>query len=557
MSSKATPEPADGVFAGNLRRLIRARFPLLSIETAEESRVLSEIARVAGDNRSLKPQRQVYRWTTSEGFAALGQPGNPDTRTPLAALTAAAALTSPAVVVLFDLHPWLGGPNQPPDTQVVRALKDTVRWFTESSVPRTLILVSPTPRIPSDLEALVTVVDFPLPTEQELREILDRTISRNSGPGGIQVDEADNALERLTKAALGLTMVEAENAFARAMVEDGRLSADDVPLVTAEKSQTVRKSGVLEVVSSTVRLEDVGGLDNLKTWLTKRSGSWLDEARSYGLPAPKGVLVTGVPGCGKSLTAKAMASAWSLPLLRLDIGRVFGGLVGQSEQNIRLALRTAEAVAPCVLWIDEIEKGFAAGASGQGDSGTSARVFGTFLTWMQEKTSSVFVMATANNISLLPPEFMRKGRFDEIFFIDLPTSVERSVIFALHLRARLKAGPALGDLAVDDALLADLVAATEGFSGAEIEQAVISACFDAFDGRRTLTREDLLRAIEHTVPLSVTQAEQITALRAWADVRAVAASAPEARAGYLTTGPDEIHPVDPATLVRGGRPVES
>jgi len=328
--------------------------------------------------------------------------------------------------------------------------------------------------------------------------------------------------------------------------------------VQQEKGQIVRKSGVLEMITSAVRLADIGGLGNLKTWLTKRAGSWLDEAQQYGLPAPKGVLVTGVPGCGKSLTAKAMASAWSLPLVRMDIGRIFGGLVGESEKNMRTALRTAEAVAPCVLWIDEIEKGFAAGASGTGDSGTSARVFGTFLTWMQEKTAAVFVMATANNISLLPPEFLRKGRFDEIFFIDLPTTAERRVIFGLHIRARLKAGPALGHLPVDDALIDTLAASTEGYSGAEIEQAVISACFDAFDGRRGLTADDLQRAITNTVPLSVTQAEQINALRAWADVRAVAASAPEDRAGYLTSTDSAAQPIDPESVrARGGRPVEA
>ncbi len=548
---------AGNPFAADLTRLVRARFPVLSIATPEETRLLAEIARVVGDAGRMRPQRQVYRWSTSDGFAALGQPGNPETRTPLAALTAASALTGPSVVVLLDLHPWLGAAGQPPDTQVVRALKDTARYFSDGPAPRTLILVSSTPAIPADLESVITVVDFPLPGEAEIRDALDRAIARNSGPGGISVDESDNALERLTKAALGLTLTEAENAFARAMVADSVLSAADVPVVTAEKGQTVRKSGVLEMISSTVRLEDVGGLDNLKTWLTKRSGSWLDEARSYGLPAPKGVLVTGVPGCGKSLTAKAMASAWALPLLRLDIGRVFGGLVGQSEQNIRLALRTAEAVAPCVLWIDEIEKGFASGASGQGDSGTSARVFGTFLTWMQEKTSAVFVMATANDISLLPPEFLRKGRFDEIFFIDLPTAAERAVIFRLHLTARLAAGPALGELRVDEQLLAPLVTATEGFSGAEIEQVVISACFDAFDGRRALQPADLERAVEHTVSLSVTQAEQITALRAWANVRAVAASAPEAREGYVTEQSAQAVAPDPATvLVRGGRPME-
>lgn len=546
-------------FGGTLRRLVKARFPLLSIGTAEESRVLGEIASVMGNRALVNPPRQVYLWSTSNGFAALGQPGNPESRTPLAALAAATALTTPSAVVMLDLHPWLGTDNQPPDTQVVRALKDTVRLFRDGAVPRTMILVSPTPRIPADLEALVTVVDYPLPTESQVRDLLDAMIRRNTDSKALTVDPGDDALERLAKAALGLTAFEAENAFARAMVDDGHLSAQDVAVVQREKGQIVRKSGVLELVTSTVALSDVGGLGNLKTWLTKRAGSWLAEAQLYGLPAPKGVLVTGVPGCGKSLTAKAMASAWSLPLVRMDVGRIFGGLVGQSEHNMRSALRTAEAVAPCVLWIDEIEKGFAAGAAGAGDSGTSARVFGTFLTWMQEKTAAVFVMATANNISLLPPEFLRKGRFDEIFFIDLPTTAERRVIFALHIRARLAAGPALGALAVDDELVNALTAETEGYSGAEIEQAVISACFDAFDGRRALTAADLLRAIANTVPLSVTQAEQIAALRAWADVRAVAASAPKDRAGYLTpTSDSAVPPVDPgAVRARGGRPVDA
>ncbi|HET8591030.1 MAG TPA: AAA family ATPase [Nakamurella sp.] len=556
--SAAMPDPTDP-FATTLRRLIRARFPLLSIATAEESRVLAEVARVLGDRRQVVPQREIYVWSTSNGFAALGKPGNEQTRTPHAALAAAAALTGPSAVVMLDLHPWLGATGGPPDTQLVRALKDTVRYYKDGAVPRTLILVSPTPHIPADLVDLVTVVDFPLPTEGQIRALLDGMIHRNTSAGALTVELPAEGIERLVKAALGLTAFEAENAFARAMADDGRLTPDDVAVVQEEKSQIIRKSGVLEVINSTVSLSDVGGLGNLKTWLTKRSGSWLDEARSYGLPAPKGVLVTGVPGCGKSLTAKAMSSAWSLPLIRLDVGRIFGGLVGASEQNMRTALATAEAVAPCVMWIDEIEKGFASGASGVGDSGTAARVFGTFLTWMQEKTAPVFVMATANDISLLPPEFLRKGRFDEIFFIDLPTRSERRVIFRLHLTARLKAGPALGNLAVNDELLDTLSAATEGFSGAEIEQVVVSACFDAFDGRRALTADDLHRAIGNTVPLSVTQAEQVLALRQWADVRAVAATAPEDRAGYTTPAPDATPPpADPEALThRGGRPVDA
>src|SRR6476646_5626210 len=556
------PAAVDGdetPFTAELRRLIRARFPLLSITTAEESRVLAELATVLGDRRRVTPPRQVYTSSTSTGLAALGQPGNPETRTPHAALNAAAALTAPSVVVLLDVRPWLGSASTPPDTQLVRSLKDTVRFYKDGSVPRTLILISPVAYLPTELESLITIVDYPLPSEQQVRALLEGMIERNTAAGTLSTDIGADGVELLAKAALGLTAFEAENAFARAMVDDGHLTLDDVAVVQEEKRQIVRKSGVLEVVNSSIRLEDVGGLANLKTWLTKRSGSWLDEARAYGLPAPKGVLVTGVPGSGKSMTAKAMATAWSLPLLRLDIGRVFGGLVGASEQNMRTALRTAEAVAPCVMWIDEIEKGFAAGASGSGDSGTSARVFGTFLSWMQEKTAAVFVIATANQISLLPPEMMRTGRFDEIFFIDLPTDAERWVIFSLHLKARLKAGPALGALPVTDGLLGSLCSATEGFSGAEIEQVVIAACFDAFNERRALTADDLLHEIANTVPLSVTQAEQIAELRAWADIRAVAASAPEDREGYATPEPGAaaVAAQPESAMARGGRPFEA
>jgi ATP-dependent 26S proteasome regulatory subunit len=546
-------------FSVSLRRLVRARFPLLSISTAEETRVLGAIAALVGDGRQVTPQRRVFTWSTSAGFAALGQQGNPDTRAPLAALAAAGGLTMPSVVVMFDLHPWLGGNGVPPDTQVVRAIKDLVRFYKDGTVPRTLILISPVQNMPAELESLVTLLDFPLPDEAFLRDLLQRMIARNTAAGAVQADLDDEGVQRLAQAATGLTAYEAENAFARAMVADARLTVDDVTVVAEEKRQIIRKSGVLEVISSAVKLDDIGGLGNLKTWLTKRNGSWLEEAKAYGLPAPKGVLMTGVPGCGKSLTAKAMSSAWGLPLIRLDIGRIFGGLVGASEQNIRTAIRTAEAVAPCVLWIDEIEKGFAAGASGSGDSGTSARVFGTFLSWMQEKTAPVFVMATANDIGLLPPEFLRKGRFDEIFFIDLPTRSERRDIFRVHLTARLAAGPALGSLDVTDAVLDELADATEGFSGAEIEQVVISACFDAFNDKRELATDDMIREVGNTVPLSVTQAEQIAALRDWADVRAVAASAAQDREGYTTPSADgAAPPADPEVVRhRGGRPVDA
>ena len=500
-------------FATNLRRLIRARFPLLSIQTAEESRVLAEIAAVVGNRTQIAPARQVYTWSTANGFAALGQPGNAETRTPHAALTAAAALTMPSVVILLDLHPWMGSSSTPADTQLVRQIKDTVRFYKDGPVPRTLIMISPTPRIPPDLESLVTLLEFPLPTEAQIRSTLDGMISRNTAAGALTLALGPDGAERLAKAALGLTAFEAENAFARAMVDDGRLTDDDIVLVQEEKRQIVAKSGVLEVVRSSIGLDDIGGLENLKTWLRKRNGAWLDEAAAYGLPAPKGVLVTGVPGCGKSMTAKAMASAWSLPLVRLDIGRVFGGLVGASEQNMRTALRTAEAIAPCVLWIDEIEKGLAAG-NGESD-GLSRRVLGYLLTWMAERKSRVFLVATANQVHDLPAELLRKGRFDEIFFIDLPDAATRVEIFALHLDRR--------SLAKDDIDLSALAAAADGFSGAEIEQVIVSALYAAHAEQAGLDTQTLMQAIRDTRPLSLLMAEQVQALREWALPRTVPA----------------------------------
>lgn len=387
-------------------------------------------------------------------------------------------------------------------------------------------------------------------------------IEANAGSGRIRIDVDDLGKEKLAKAACGLTVSEAENAFARAMVNDGVLNDDDLDVILEEKRQTIRKSGLLEFVHVDTNLSFVGGLENLKRWLDRRKNSWLAEAAAYGLPAPKGVLITGIPGCGKSLTAKAVAAAWGLPLLRMDIGRMFAGIVGSSEENMRAGIRIAEATAPCVLWIDEIEKGFAGAVSGGGDSGTSARVFGSFLTWMQEKTQPVFVIATANNIDRLPPEFLRKGRFDEIFFVDLPTLLERVPIWRMQLQRRA------AHLVSDEEFVTRLGQLSEGYSGAEIEQAVIGALFDAYAERRALQPEDLFRALTTMVPLSVTQSEQITAIREWADVRAVAATAPEDRAGYTATGDGFLPgtPIDTSNwpagtdpsiaAARGGRTVD-
>ena len=333
-------------------------------------------------------------------------------------------------------------------------------------------------------------------------------------------------------------------------------------IILDEKNQVIKKTGMLEFVKSDLSIDDVGGLENLKRWLLKRNKSWSDTASKYNLPLPKGVLITGVPGCGKSLTAKAISAVWKLPLLRLDMGKIFSGIVGSTEENMRKAIQTAEAVAPSILWIDEIEKGFSGVSGSSGDGGISSRIFGTFLTWMQDKTKAVFVVATANNISNLPSEMLRKGRFDEIFFVDLPTEKERKDIFQLHLKKRLTNSEISGNVDINDGLLTELSGRTEGFAGAEIEQIVVAALFEAFSEDRALEIKDLFKVISNMVPLSVTQSEQIMQIRNWANVRAVAATAREDRHEYERKEKENIQDPkiteqeDEVKKNRGGRSVD-
>jgi SpoVK/Ycf46/Vps4 family AAA+-type ATPase len=347
--------------------------------------------------------------------------------------------------------------------------------------------------------------------------LLDKIIEDIKQFKQVKIDLDEAGRERLLQAALGLTLGEAENVFAKIIVKDARLSGDDVNEVFAEKQQIIRKSGLLEYYTAEETFSNVGGLAVLKDWLQKRVVAFTDEARAFGLPAPKGILMLGVQGCGKSLSAKAVSSLWQLPLLRFDMGRMFGSLVGSSEENVRRAIAVAESVAPAILWVDEIDKAFAGSqGSGVSDGGTTARVFGTFLTWLSEKTAPVFVVATANDISQLPPELLRKGRLDEIFFVDLPIGVERKEIFTIHIAKRGR-DPARFDLE-------SLVTCSESFSGAEIEQAIISALYDAFYAQQELTTEHIDQALRQTVPLSKTMAEQINRLRSWAEGRARNAS---------------------------------
>jgi SpoVK/Ycf46/Vps4 family AAA+-type ATPase len=552
---------ARAKFERTLANLLRARFPYLYVATWEEARALQLITVAAKNIELIRTERRVLDWSLTNGFTENGIAVEGDTKQPLKALDFIENFEDPAVFVLKDFHVFLGGAGRPADSQVVRRLRDLVPAIKHSQRPKNVVFIAPSLVLPNELEKDVTVLEFELPSFGEIRDVLSQMIETNRATGRVAINVTEEDEERLAKAAMGLTLHEAENAFARAMVEDGKLDISDVEVVLEEKRQTIRKSGILEYIKPDLNIKDVGGLQNLKRWLVKRNKSWLDSAARYNLPAPRGVLITGVPGCGKSLVAKAVSAMWQVPLLRLDVGRIFSGVVGSSEENMRRAIETAEAISPCVLWIDEVEKGFGSVTGPSGDSGTSARIFGTFLTWMQEKSKPVFVVATANNISALPPEMMRKGRFDEIFFVDLPTHSEREEIIKLHLDRRLTDASVRGEFVSDKASLASLAEATEGFVGAELEQVVVSGLFEAFYENRSVSLNDFLKAVRFTVPLSVTQAEQIQHLREWANVRAVAATQEEDRTAYETSkgGPqpsDQSRASDAIISSRGGRSID-
>jgi SpoVK/Ycf46/Vps4 family AAA+-type ATPase len=489
-----------------LETYIRARYPLLWVVTPEEGRALAEI-----DALAQALARRLLFWSGTVGLVNPATPDRVDTgkRDPLQLLTTIIEDSEACIWVLRDFHPYLKDPN------IVRRLREVAFALTTSK--KTVILLGPILRLPPELEKELTVVDFQLPTADEIETHLTAMIeSAQRNSVSVALDKRQRA--RLVRACMGLTANEANQAVAKAIIQaKGRLDEDAITAVTAEKQQIIRKSGLLEFYASADRLTDVGGLEILKEWLRKRVRAFSDEARSFGLPEPKGILLVGVQGCGKSLIAKSVANSWRLPLLRLDVGRLFSSLVGSSEENLRSAIKVAESIAPVVLWVDEIEKGFSGvGSSNISDAGTAARVFGSFITWLQEKQAPVFVIATANSVLHLPPELVRKGRFDEIFFVDLPAIQERSDIWKIHLLKRNR-DPATFDLY-------QLALASEGLSGAEIEQALIAGLYEAFDQNRPLQMDDLLQVLQETVPLSRMMEEEIAALREWANQRARPAS---------------------------------
>jgi AAA+ superfamily predicted ATPase len=432
-----------------------------------------------------------------------------NTTDPLSALDAVLQHVEPAIYLFKDFHPFTEEARC--NIAIIRRLKDVAFLLRDSY--KTIVIVAPMLRIAPELDKDVTLIEFLPPSPADFNRLLDRIIEDVKDKPQVRINLDAAGREQLVQAARGLTLKEAENVFAKTLVIDGTLDADDVSVVFSEKQQIIRKSGLLEYFASSEQFADVAGLDNLKQWLVKRSAAFTERAKEFGLPAPRGVLLLGVQGCGKSLCAKAVASLWKLPLLRFDVGRMFGSLVGSSEENVRRAIQTAESVAPAILWVDEIDKAFAGSVGSAGsDGGTASRVFGTFLTWLSDKTAPVFVIATANDISSLPPELLRKGRLDEIFFVDLPTEAERRAVFAIHLekRGRVPDGFDLNRLAK----------LSDGFSGAEIEQAIVSGLYDAFSADRELDTPTLLTSLAETVPLSKTMSEDLNRLRTWAQGRA-------------------------------------
>jgi SpoVK/Ycf46/Vps4 family AAA+-type ATPase len=509
MNAPLRQQPARQPFAQEIEAYVRARVPLLYLVTWEEERVLRELEAVAA---ALK--KPLHVWTETQGVQGShdGNGGAGEDRRvkePSAILGRIRRDEHPGLYALVDFHPYIDQPL------VRRQLRDLAHSLVTSG--KTLVIVAPRLVLPLELQKEVTVVEVPLPSHAELDQHIDAIAAHLKATGGeVHLDRRER--DELVRSAQGMTLQELEQTLALAVVKSGRVDKQVIPLVLEEKEQMVKKSTALEYVRWDQGFEAVGGLDQLKGFLRSRREAFSEEARAFGLPAPRGICLIGVQGCGKSLSAKAVARFYRLPLLRFDIGRVFAGIVGRSEENVRAALKLAEQVAPCVLWIDELEKSLAGvQSSGVSDAGTTARVISTITTWLQERGGDgVYVVATANDISRLPPELVRKGRFDEIFFVDLPTTTEREEILGIHLRRR--------DRDPLDFDLAGVARAAHGFSGAELEELVIAGLYEAFAARRPLESADLLAAVEQTVPLSMTMHERVAGIRAWAEGRARRAS---------------------------------
>ena len=488
----------------DLEVILRSRTPIVVIETRDEARMLEMLQQISigGIGGQYMP---LFRWTVTDGLQRLDIALEPQTvnSEPTDVLKHIRAVTKAGIYVLLDFHPFLEDPVH------VRLLKDICIRYRET--PRQIILISHTVKLPKELDAFSARFDMKLPSEEQRREIIQRVaddwVAENPGS---RVKADGKAYELLVKNLAGLTYGDTEQLARNAIFIDGAITKSDLPGVMQAKYELLNRGGALQFEYDTARFNEVGGMERLKTWLMHRKSVFRGDAGSDHLDAPKGIVLIGVQGCGKSLAAKATAGIFGVPLLRLDFGAVYDKYHGETERKLRESLQTADVMSPCVLWIDEIEKGIAGRG---GETGTTQRVLGTFLTWMAEKESNVFVVATANDISALPPELVRKGRFDEIFFVDLPGTDVRKKILAIHLASREQPAKRFP---VDE-----LAAAMDGFSGAEIEQAVVSALYAAHAQREQLSGQHIMSEIRQTRPLSVVMAEQIRALRNWADGRTV------------------------------------
>ena len=506
------PPPAPELTRGErmnveISALLRARNTLLWIVTREEQRVERAITEAAASAKYV-----TLFWDCSTGVSEASGKGRTQNGDPAGVLAMIRDSKERAVYVLRDFHKWS-------DPVTMRALKSRARELKSASPneARSIVVLSSSNEVPPELAAVARVIEYPIPDRVEMGRILDDLI------GSVREDVRATALaagsrDAAIDAALGLTAEEAESCYSHSLVTLKRI---DPALVAAEKKRVVTREKVLTWYDPDPRgLDAVGGLDALKAWLVSRRAALSERARAYRLPAPRGVFLAGLPGCGKSLTAKCVAAAWGVPLLRLDLGALRSKYVGESEANIRKALSVAETVSPCVLWLDEIEKALAGSTGEQGDGGVSADALGAVLSWMQERQGSVFVVATANDVRALPPELLRKGRFDEVFWVDLPTKAERAEVLCSALAEHGRSAKGID--------LAKLAAVTEGFTGAELAALVPDALFASFaDGERDLTTKDLIAAARTVVPLAETAKEKVDALRAWAKGRARPASTPE------------------------------
>jgi SpoVK/Ycf46/Vps4 family AAA+-type ATPase len=543
-----------GIFTEELEQRFRAGYPAIFIRSFEEKRALMAIKEACDSVKNSKGQptpEKMYVWDCRATQSSPESPpmtkireytGRPDeegitTEIPmesdLVPTYASAVFSGNTVLVVLDFHFYLGE-----DVHIIRSIKNSLPTMTSSG--KCLIFLGPrltnipNVNIPEELEKDICVMDFPLPGREELRTVLNYVLlSASESTPDKKTELTELIKDKLCDAALGLTAQEAEDLFSLSLAKNHQLTSDSVKIVLDGKCDVIKRDGILEYFSPEITLEDVGGLKELKRWLIKRIPVFTKEARAWGLPYPKGILMVGVQGCGKSLVAKMIAALFGVPLLRLDMGKVFQKFMGQSEGTVRKSISIAEAVSPCVLWIDEIEKGFSGTkSSGETDSGVTNRVVQTYLTWMQEKTSPVFIAATGNNVSQLPPELMRKGRMDEIFFVDLPNPEERREIIKIHIKKRPKQVEKKGKSGaytlvyrtLSDEDVEKIVVASNGYTGSEIEQAIINALFDKYEERVDPTGDDIVNALKDFVPLSKTMEIEITELRKWGNNKAKSAS---------------------------------